>query len=223
MPSGRPASVRMSAIASAVSGVWEAGFTTAVFPQARAGPIFQLAITAGKFHGVMSAQTPTGSRSVTSSPGGTIGIVSPKILFAAPPQYSKTFATMSISARAEPTGLPPLRASSRARSSWRSRSRKDAFVRIRPRSRALILGHGPSSNAADATSTARRASSGPPSATSHAASAVAGSTTRVVFPSSAGSRRPPSTSNSVIPPPRVPVRCYAGFSAAATPRSMPSR
>ena len=34
------------------------------------------------------------------------------ILFAAPPQYSKTFATMSISARAAPIGLPPLRASS---------------------------------------------------------------------------------------------------------------
>ena len=102
----------MSAIASAVSGVCEAGFTTAVFPHASAGAIFQLAITAGKFQGVISAHTPTGSRSVTSSPGGTTGIVSPEILLAAPPQYSKTLATMSISARAEPIGFPPLRASS---------------------------------------------------------------------------------------------------------------
>ena len=62
----------------------------------------------------MSAQTPTGSRSVTSSPGGTIGIVSPVILFAAPPQYSKTLATMSISPRAAEIGLPPFRASSSA-------------------------------------------------------------------------------------------------------------
>ena len=95
-----------------MSGVCEAGFTTAVLPHASAGAIFQLAITAGKFHGVISAHTPTGSRSVTSSPGGTIGIVSPVILFAAPPQYSKTLATMSISPRAAEIGLPPLRASS---------------------------------------------------------------------------------------------------------------
>ena len=92
--------MRRSAIASADSGVCEAGLTIAVLPQASAGAIFQLAITAGKFHGVMRAHTPTGSRRVTSMPGGTIGIVSPVILFAAPPQYSKTFATMSISARA---------------------------------------------------------------------------------------------------------------------------
>ncbi len=80
-------------------------------------------------------------------PGGTIGIVSPKILFAAPPQYSNTLATMSISARAALIGLPPLRASSRASSSCRSRIRNDAFVRTRPRSRALVRGHAPSSNA----------------------------------------------------------------------------
>ena len=72
-PSGRPASYRMSAIASAVSGVCDAGLTTAVFPQASAGAIFQLAITAGKFHGVIRAQTPTGSRSVTSRPGARSG------------------------------------------------------------------------------------------------------------------------------------------------------
>ena len=58
-------------------------------------PSVQLAITPGRFHGVISTHTPTGSRSVTSRPGGTIGIVSPKILLAAPPQYSKTLATMS--------------------------------------------------------------------------------------------------------------------------------
>ena len=94
-PFGRPHSVRIPAIARAVSGVWDAGLTMAVLPHASAGAIFQLAITAGKFQGVMSTHTPTGSRSVTSSPGGTIGMVSPRILFAAPPQYSKTLATMS--------------------------------------------------------------------------------------------------------------------------------
>ncbi len=88
-----------------------------MFPHASAGAIFHEAITAGKFHGVISTQTPTGSRSVTSIPGGTIGIVSPKILLAAPPQYSNTLATRSISPRAALIGLPPFRASSRARSS----------------------------------------------------------------------------------------------------------
>ena len=107
----------MSAIASAVRGVCDAGFTIAVLPHASAGAIFHDAITAGKFHGVISTQTPTGSRSVTSIPGGMIGIVSPKILLAAPPQYSKTLATRSISPRAALMGLPPFRASSRARSS----------------------------------------------------------------------------------------------------------
>ena len=100
-----------------VSGVCEAGFTIAVFPHASAGAIFQLAITVGKFQGAISTQTPTGSRSVTSRPGGTTGIVSPKILFAAPPQYSYTFATRSISARAALMGFPTFRASRRARSS----------------------------------------------------------------------------------------------------------
>ena len=198
VPSGSPASMRRSAIASADSGVCEAGLTIAVLPHASAGAIFQLAITAGKFHGVMSAHTPTGSRRVTSMPGGTIGIVSPVILFAAPPQYSKTFATMSISARAFPIGLPPLRASSRASSSCRSRIRNEARVRTRPRSRALRRRQAPSSNARAAMSTARAASSASACAVCHATAPVAGSSTSVVPPASAGTRSPPSTSSSVM-------------------------
>ena len=181
----------MSAIASAVSGVCVAGLTTAVFPQARAGAIFHDAITAGKFQGVIRAQTPTGSRIVTSIPGGTMGIDSPKILLAAPPQYSKTFATMSISARADEIGLPPLRASRRASSSWRSRIRNDALVSSRPRSRALVRRQAPSSNARSAISTARRASSGLPFATSAIGVPVDGSITSNVAPSAAATRSPP--------------------------------
>src|SRR5918996_4807572 len=63
---GTPASTRISPSASVDSGVAEAGLTTMVFPQASAGASFHVAITAGKFHGVISAETPTGSRSVTS-------------------------------------------------------------------------------------------------------------------------------------------------------------
>src|SRR5262245_25142204 len=40
--SGKPQSYKTCAIASVVRGVWLAGFTTAVFPHASAGAIFQL-------------------------------------------------------------------------------------------------------------------------------------------------------------------------------------
>ena len=39
-----------------------------MLPAARAGPTFQLAIGSGKFHGVISPTTPSGSRKVTSTP-----------------------------------------------------------------------------------------------------------------------------------------------------------
>ena len=45
-----------------MSGVSLAGLSTTVQPAARAGPIFRVAIAAGKFHGVMSTLTPTGCR-----------------------------------------------------------------------------------------------------------------------------------------------------------------
>ena len=61
-PSGTPARCIISAIASAVSGVSLAGFKTTVQPAASAGPIFRVAIAAGKFHGVASSATPTGWR-----------------------------------------------------------------------------------------------------------------------------------------------------------------
>jgi hypothetical protein len=38
----------------------------------------------GKFQGTISPQTPTGSRSVKSSPGRLVGMVCPNTLFAAP-------------------------------------------------------------------------------------------------------------------------------------------
>ncbi len=61
-PSGTPASCSRAAIASADSGVSLAGLSTTVQPAASAGPIFLVAIAAGKFHGVTSTLTPTGWR-----------------------------------------------------------------------------------------------------------------------------------------------------------------
>ena len=46
----------------ALSGATEAGFNTTVLPQISAGASFQAGIALGKFHGVISATTPTGLR-----------------------------------------------------------------------------------------------------------------------------------------------------------------
>ena len=206
VPSGSPASARISASRSSESGVSDAGLTTIVFPHASAGESFHVAITSGKFHGVISAHTPTGSRSVTSSPGSWTGTVSPKILLAAPPQYSSVFATIPISSRASPIGLPTFRASICASSSSRSRTRTEARSNTRPRSVAEVLGHGPSSNAWTATSTARRASSGPASATSAIGEPFPGSMTVKVPSSAAGTRSPPTISSSVVIVPSLDSR-----------------
>ena len=59
-PAGKPASTQISAKASAVSGVYSAGFSTTVLPAASAGAIFQASISSGKFHGMICPHTPTG-------------------------------------------------------------------------------------------------------------------------------------------------------------------
>ena len=46
-------------------GVCGAGLMTTALPAATAGPIFQTAITKGKFHGAIEPTTPTGRRSMT--------------------------------------------------------------------------------------------------------------------------------------------------------------
>ena len=60
-PSGSPASSASSPSRSAVSGVCSAGLSTTVQPAASAGPIFQAAISRGKFQGMICPATPTGS------------------------------------------------------------------------------------------------------------------------------------------------------------------
>ena len=73
-----------SARRSTESGVALAGFTTAVFPAASAGAIFQQAIRNGKFQGTISAQGPSGWRSVSERPGASTGGVDPASWVAAP-------------------------------------------------------------------------------------------------------------------------------------------
>lgn len=64
-PGGTPASSASTARASAESGVALAGLSTMGQPAASAGPALRVIIAAGKFHGVMAAQTPIGSLSTT--------------------------------------------------------------------------------------------------------------------------------------------------------------
>src|SRR6187455_1701833 len=75
-PSGSPASIASSATRSAVSGDFSDGLSTRELPLASTGPIFQLAISKGKFHGTMAPTTPMGSRVIVASAFGPVGATS---------------------------------------------------------------------------------------------------------------------------------------------------
>ena len=75
-PGGSPASRASSPSRIAVSGVISAGLRTTVLPAASAGASPQPAIGIGKFHGTMTATTPSGSLKVMSTPPAT-GICRP--------------------------------------------------------------------------------------------------------------------------------------------------
>src|SRR6202051_4862715 len=60
-PFGTPARSASTAIANAENGVASAGLTTIGQPAANAGPTLRVIIAAGKFQGVIAAQTPIGS------------------------------------------------------------------------------------------------------------------------------------------------------------------
>ena len=64
-PGGKPARWASSASANADSGVASAGLITTVQPAASAGATLRVIIDDGKFHGVIAAQTPTGSLTTT--------------------------------------------------------------------------------------------------------------------------------------------------------------
>src|SRR5690348_15683494 len=59
-PGGMPAAAAHSASATAHAADASAGLSTIVLPNASAGAAFQSGIATGKFHGVISATTPSG-------------------------------------------------------------------------------------------------------------------------------------------------------------------
>ncbi len=77
-PPGMPARSASTAIARAENGVWLAGRITPAQPAAQPGPALRVIIAAGKFQGVIEANTPIGSFSTTiRRPRACCGMVSP--------------------------------------------------------------------------------------------------------------------------------------------------
>ena len=78
-PAGSPASANSSAMASPPeSGVSGDGLISTALPSASAGAITRMPSTSGKFHGVITPTSPTGTRSqMESRPGCVVGTSSP--------------------------------------------------------------------------------------------------------------------------------------------------
>src|SRR6185437_7724164 len=73
-PAGMPAAEAVSASSAARYDDDSAGLSTTVFPNASAGAPFHSGIANGKFHGVIIATTPRGSRRLNcSAPGDCAG------------------------------------------------------------------------------------------------------------------------------------------------------
>ena len=189
-PAGTPASSRIFAISSAVSGVSLAGLRMTVQPAARAGPILRVAIAAGKFHGVTSTQMPTGCWSTTIwlAPDGAV-ITEPEARTASSAYQRKNSAAYAVSPRASGSALPFSSEIRWAISSARSVISSNARRRISER--CARRGRGPAAAAASAASTQAIASSTVPLATLAMTPPVAGSST---------SKRPPSEAGTGLPP-----------------------
>ncbi len=84
-------------------GVVEAGFMTIVLPTASPGPRYSEGMTVGKFHGVMTAMTPYGSRNVsTRLAGSRIGMIGVSIRTTSSAANWKLSAVSSTSGSASP-------------------------------------------------------------------------------------------------------------------------
>ena len=70
-PLGKPTFSIISVIRIAESGVISDGFRIMALPAASAGASFQIAREIGKFHATISAQTPSGSRTVMACTAGS--------------------------------------------------------------------------------------------------------------------------------------------------------
>ena len=155
-PSGRPAAVASSAMRKALSDVCLAGLTTRLLPAARAGPIFQASICAGKFHGRIMPTTPMGSRTIIETMSGPLGETrSWSLSTSSACQWMQWIASgMSMVVQSK-IGLPASMESSRAISIALASNSSTNLSSTALRSAALWRDQRPSANALRATATAR--------------------------------------------------------------------
>ena len=152
-PGGRPASTKASARRAPINGVIGDGLNTTAFPAARAGPILRLARFSGKFHGVITATTPTGSSTEYTSGVSSLGNVAPNRRYASPAYSSRFFGVRLASLRASASGLPSSATISAASSSARAASRRAAADSTSARAVGDVVRHVLSaSTAADTAS-----------------------------------------------------------------------
>ena len=152
----------MSASVHGDAGTSSAGLKTTQLPQASAGAIFQAGIASGKFHGVIAATTPIGSRVIsTSMPGRVESIFSPPGRSASPAKNLKMYPARAASPIPSASGFPCSRESSRPSSSLRARISVPARSRMSNRSCGVVRDHFLNAVRADAmawsTSDGRRA------------------------------------------------------------------
>ncbi len=122
-PRGTPASSRILTKLSADSGVSVAGLKTTVLPQTSAGMIFHDGIAIGKFHGVMTAQTPSGCRiDMANLSRSSDGTVCPYWRRPSPAMKNVMSTASCTSPRVSSRILPISRVMSRASASLRSAS-----------------------------------------------------------------------------------------------------
>src|SRR5712692_5747907 len=188
-PAGSPASWVIRAMASAVSGVADAGLRTTVQPAARAGAIFRVTMVAGKFHGVTAATGPIGWWSTQYRfPGVGEAIHSPAIRRASSANQPKYPSENWTSFFASSNGLPFSSVTSRARSSRRTSMSSWIRRRNRPRSLGACTDH--SRKAACAAATARSTSGTAPLVTRAMTERSAGLMTSNAAPPSACTHSP---------------------------------
>ena len=113
-----------------------------VLPHASAGAIFHAGIAIGKFHGVIAATMPTGSREIsTSTPGRVESTFSPPGRRASPAKNLKMDPARAASPMPSARGLPCSRESSRPSSSLRARISVPARSRTSKRSCGVDCDH----------------------------------------------------------------------------------
>ncbi len=112
----------------------------------------------GKFHGVMAATTPSGSRRLKSIASGALGgRTSPPIRQPSPAKYRRMSRARSTSPVASASVLPSSRVSVRATSSRRSVSSSAALKRMAPRAGAGVARQAGNASAAAAAACAASA------------------------------------------------------------------